>query len=271
MILTLNKNKTLSFYRKTPIYIGEKNFDGISVLIPPMVDDNDTDNLTFKLHLVNKQGEYIIDTLIKEYKETGLIGSYSITTDLTDVAQDFYLYIEMVKGESEIIGKTNVLEITVNPLPDESDRIRPKEEYEETIDELSEIIQENTEAMNRINEFEDGKSAYEVAVEHGYEGTEEEWLASLVGATGAKGDKGDKGDTGAAGADGFSPVAIVTSTASGATVSITDKNGTTTANISNGADGNDYILTAQDKSDIANIVLSELPTTQGVQYGNTGN
>ena len=38
-----------------------------------------------------------------------------------------------------------------------------------------------------------------------------------------------------------------------------------------GADGNDYVLTAQDKSDIAAIVLSELPTTQGVQYGNTSN
>jgi hypothetical protein len=33
----------------------------------------------------------------------------------------------------------------------------------------------------------------------------------------------------------------------------------------------DYTLTDQDKSDIANLVLSELPTTQGVQYGNTGN
>ena len=73
------------------------------------------------------------------------------------------------------------------------------------------------------------------------------------------------------GADGFSPVATVTQTASGATVSITDKNGTTTANISNGQNGNDYVLTAQDKSDIADIVLSELPTTQGVLYGNTSN
>ena len=31
----------------------------------------------------------------------------------------------------------------------------------------------------------------------------------------------------------------------------------------------DYNLTEQDKIDIANIVLSELPTTQGVQYGNS--
>lgn len=70
------------------------------------------------------------------------------------------------------------------------------------------------------------------------------------------------------GADGFSPVATVTPTASGATVSITDKNGTTTANISNGAPGQDYVLTEQDKSDIADIVLGELPTTEGVLYGN---
>ena len=70
----------------------------------------------------------------------------------------------------------------------------------------------------------DGKSAYEIAVEHGYVGTEEQWLASL------KGIKGDKG-----------------------------------------APGQDYVLTAQDKSDIADIVLGELPTTQGVQYGNTNN
>ena len=70
---------------------------------------------------------------------------------------------------------------------------------------------------------------------------------------------------------GFSPTATVTQTQSGATVSITDKNGTTTANISNGADGQDYVLTSQDKTDIANIVLGELPTTQGVLYGNTSN
>lgn len=82
---------------------------------------------------------------------------------------------------------------------------------------------------------------------------------------------GEKGDTGATGADGYSPTATVTQTANGATVSITDKNGTTTANISNGANGNDYILTNQDKSDIADLVLLELPTTQGVQYGNQSN
>lgn len=53
-----------------------------------------------------------------------------------------------------------------------------------------------------------GKSAYEVAVENGFIGSEVEWLKSLKGEKGEKGDqgiqgpKGDKGDTGAKGATG---------------------------------------------------------------------
>ena len=65
---------------------------------------------------------------------------------------------------------------------------------------------------------DDGKSAYQVAVDNGFEGSEPEWLASLKGDkgdTGPKGDKGgkgepgtpgakgDKGDKGEPGADGF--------------------------------------------------------------------
>lgn len=36
-------------------------------------------------------------------------------------------------------------------------------------------------------------SAYGIAVKHGFNGSEEEWLASLKGSEGAKGDKGDEG------------------------------------------------------------------------------
>lgn len=58
----------------------------------------------------------------------------------------------------------------------------------------------------------DGKSAYEVAAESGFVGSEAEWLSSLVGpqgeagapgATGATGLKGDKGDTGDQGPQGI--------------------------------------------------------------------
>lgn len=43
----------------------------------------------------------------------------------------------------------------------------------------------------------DGKSAYQLAVDTGFIGTESQWLTSL------KGDKGDKGDTGAQGIQGI--------------------------------------------------------------------
>ena len=103
----------------------------------------------------------------------------------------------------------------------------------------------------------DGKSAYQIAVDAGYTGTETEWLASLkgekgdtgeAGASGEKGEKGDrgeKGDTGAAGkdgtngkdgADGFSPSAKVEKTGSVVTITITDKDGTTTESFTEGAD-----------------------------------
>lgn len=57
------------------------------------------------------------------------------------------------------------------------------------------------------------------------------------GPKGETGPQGDKGDTGDKGDDGFSPIANVTQTQSGATITITDKNGTTTTEIKNGKDG----------------------------------
>ena len=47
-----------------------------------------------------------------------------------------------------------------------------------------------------------GKSAYEIAVEHGFVGTEEEWLESLKGQTGATGATGPQGPQGEPGVSG---------------------------------------------------------------------
>ena len=93
----------------------------------------------------------------------------------------------------------------------------------------------------------DGKSAYLLAVEHGYSGSESEWLTSLKGEkgdAGERGEKGDpgeqgipgeKGDTGADGKDGFSPIAAVAKDGSVVTITITDVNGTTTVTLTEGA------------------------------------
>lgn len=47
-----------------------------------------------------------------------------------------------------------------------------------------------------------GLSAYQIALKHGFEGSEDEWVASLKGEKGNTGPKGDKGDTGEKGDTG---------------------------------------------------------------------
>ena len=54
----------------------------------------------------------------------------------------------------------------------------------------------------------DGKSAYQIAVEQGYQGSESDWRSSLKGDKGEKGNTGAKGNPGQDGADGKSAYAI---------------------------------------------------------------
>ena len=64
------------------------------------------------------------------------------------------------------------------------------------------------EAWDNAVQGSDGASAYEIAVEHGYEGSETDWLASLHGADGANGTNGTDGTNGVDGADGASAYQI---------------------------------------------------------------
>lgn len=56
--------------------------------------------------------------------------------------------------------------------------------------------------LTGIIEGPQGDSAYQVAVQNGFQGTEEEWLASLKGEKGDVGPKGEKGDIGLTGQKG---------------------------------------------------------------------
>ena len=68
---------------------------------------------------------------------------------------------------------------------------------------------------------------------------------------------------GSDGKDGFSPIATVTQTSTGATISITDVNGTTTATITNGKDGAD----GKDGSD-ATVTTENISTALGYTPAN---
>lgn len=123
----------------------------------------------------------------------------------------------------------------VFPSP-ESVEIESTDEFtilEKTIAEVRKIVEEGL-------EFSTGKSAYEVAVDNGFEGSEDEWLESL---------KGENGKDGI----GISKSEII----DGELVLTFSDNTVNNLGVVVGANGQDYVLTDKDKQDIANIVKTD--------------
>ena len=122
------------------------------------------------------------------------------------------------------------------------------------------------ENINRGGSGGSGASAYDIAIENGFEGTEAEWLESLKGSDGTDGAKGDKGDTGArglkgdkgdAGADGVGIVDIAKTNTSGLidTYTITLTDGTTkTFVVKNGADGSGGEMETMTREEMLDIL-----------------
>lgn len=77
----------------------------------------------------------------------------------------------------------------------------------------------------------EGKSAYQIALDEGFEGSESEWLASLKGEDGVIGRDGEPGE------DGVSPTVEVEAISGGHKVTITDANGSQSFNVMDGVDG----------------------------------
>ena len=72
-----------------------------------------------------------------------------------------------------------------------------------TPDDVKEISDKVLEKVEAGTKGEDGKSAYQIALDEGFEGSETEWLASLKGADGRNGIDGINGTNGK---DGKTPV-----------------------------------------------------------------
>lgn len=98
------------------------------------------------------------------------------------------------------------------------------------------------------------------------------------GARGEKGEKGDKGDKGEKGDNGSDAVLLVNitripateTTPAGYHIEITDSAGSVSSadlyNGKDGTDGTDYILTASDKQDIADIIMNEIGNADTTAY-----
>lgn len=106
----------------------------------------------------------------------------------------------------------------------------------------------------------------------------EQGIQGIQGIQGERGEKGDKGDTGAqgvAGQDGYSPSATVTKVGDTATITITDKNGTTTAQISDGSGGGSATsptASVAKVGDTATITITDIngTTTASISDGKDG-
>ena len=104
-------------------------------------------------------------------------------------------------------------------------------------------------ALENIDRGPRGYSAYEVAVQEGFVGTEEEWLASLVGPEGPRGKDGERGlegprgkegPAGAQGKDGASGIAVFSIDANGHLIA-TSESAENLTNYSLGDDGHLYL------------------------------
>ena len=95
--------------------------------------------------------------------------------------------------------KNTILKKGTNGLP------RPQSRAEKLLWELCELISNggsgSTMPGPQGEKGDPGKSAYQIAVDNGFKGTESDWLASLNGSKGDKGDPGTDGKTPVRGAD----------------------------------------------------------------------
>lgn len=163
------------------MYTHENDVD-TQVLEVSMIDNGEPIELsadyTYSAAIVNRDTQALIDDSVScTLNDSGNV-LIPIDNFHTLGAQD--LLIELTINDSagnQVLVTPFPLWIHVNASILDDAQVTP--ESEGTIPDL---LKEAEEQLERVEQLSDGKSAYEIAVEHGYEGTEVQWLASLQGA-----------------------------------------------------------------------------------------
>lgn len=155
-----------------------------------------------------------------------------VPAQVTAVRGRFWFGVVGIKDETRYT--TNVIQYNVEEGVVVSGNIPPIPES--VVDQIMAAINSTNEAVAAIDEKvkalettggADGKSAYDIAVDSGFEGTEEEWLESLKGDKGADGKDGADGTNGKNGTNGVS----ATHSWNGTTLTITSASGTSSADL----------------------------------------
>lgn len=223
-------------------YQGEHLATELQIFLPKHLMSSE---YTYKLSFVlpNGEPEYAILEYDNEYLK------FLVPQALTLLSGK--IQVQLIISSEDTIIKSYTQSYTIPPSLNDP----LKEVDDKFVGLLDKVIQECKEVTNKSVEETDkcieatknavpGKSAYQIAVENGFTGTVEEWLASLVG---AKGDPGTDGKS-------------ITSTeinANGELVLTYSDGSTANVGVVKGKDGTDYVLTDTDKTEIANIVINE--------------
>lgn len=147
------------------------------------------------------------------------------------------LVIVQVAQDEEIpVFKSNVFDMYCNKSINAQEEA--PDDYEYWLDIIEEKIAEMDEAIGKVENIDITSQRVQDGVEISITNKEGQTTTTKVN-DGKDGIDGKDGQDGNDGEDGFSPIATVTQTATGATISITDAQGTTTADISNGEKGED--------------------------------
>ena len=192
---------------KTVVFRGPVTKDVVTdaniVTIPPEVVENPLSLLSVGVYGVDVEGNLAIPTI---WADLGLVRESANPSGdtTTDPSLPVWAQIQGMIGdldELETTARDNLVAAVNEALSnggavDEEEIRRIVEEY----------LAANPPAPGEPGA--DGKSAYEIAVENDFSGSEAEWLESLrgeqgpKGETGATGPQGEKGDTGPAGETG---------------------------------------------------------------------
>lgn len=257
-MLTANQKYIDTANIKHLLSAGEKNADKIQIAVDRYYHQTDLSDCLFTLRAVNSGGGLVMQNLEKEVTESQIILTWTITEDFTAVSGELLPEIVGQKDDTVVIKYEMTPMIVRNSI---------LEQYNGGIDAIDKALRE----MQSILAQAEQMIAKMPIIKNGtwwlYDVAAGDYVDSGYPAQGEKGDTGEtgeKGDTGAPGkdgvngtdgADGFSPIATVTETDTGAIITITDKDGTTSATIQNGKDAAEVDLSLYaKKEDVAQAV-----------------
>lgn len=224
---------------------GEKYADTLTFSVDRQYHGKDLSGCLFVIRGVNSASNLSLQTLSQETTDTAILLTWNISPAFTAVSGMLALEIVCYDSDSMILKYTiTPMQVRQSVLEEYSGGV---DAVEEALKEMEQILKEtrtvsvnlpiiqngtwwlyNTESGiyedsgqpaqgtagkdgqegKDGNDGQDGASAYEIAVENGFIGTEAEWLASLKGEKGDTGEPGADGQNGADGKDGKSAYEI---------------------------------------------------------------